>query len=467
MGKIRLILICLFIFCITTSFVYAKTGDLWKTTGNVTIRKEPDASSQVVSYLKKDIIVEEIEQSGRWMKIKSSSGIIGWVHMSMFVAVDNQAKVDKNNSVIPVSEKITNSASIGSCAPAVVQSGACPLSPSGVVSSSGKQAEVKNEPKVKNMSETINPQSVQKKVNSLEAQQKSKVFGMSGVGFVPSVSSIKETKNVSQDTNKAQTTKKEITIDQLLKGVEVSTDYENKTFQENVVVEDKQPFGLASNSYIVAPEKMTAVKMSSSDINRIVCSTDIKDVVFSEEKGVQVKISGTNAFVKFVIKRMGEKEIYSKIPVDMYIVCGNKVYNLIGIPERIPSVTVYLEDKESKIKEILEKNNSMPYEKKIVNYVKAFMSGQIPPETTFINKNLSYSLYRDIDITEKGIYVIEGEGIVIRFFYVTGKKSEIEIREKDFLRKEITQNPLAISLDKLKLNLNERAVLLIVERARG
>jgi len=60
------------------------------------------------------------------------------------------------------------------------------------------------------------------------------------------------------------------------------------------------------NSYVL-PEVTTQTEMSSSDINRIVCQTDIKDVIFSKEKGVSVKISGRDAFVKFLITKKEDK----------------------------------------------------------------------------------------------------------------------------------------------------------------
>lgn len=151
----------------------------------------------------------------------------------------------------------------------------------------------------------------------------------------------------------------------------------------------------------------------------------------------------------------------------MYVVCGDKVYNIIAMPERMPSVNIYLEDKEQKIKELLEKNATIPYERKIVNYVKDFMSGKIPPEATYSPVEKEYRIFQDVEVREKGSYVIEGEGLTVRVFHITGKKQGIDIREKDFLRKEIIQNPLAISLDKLKLNQGDRAILLIIEKTRG
>lgn len=408
-------------FLVTNAF--AKEGDLWQTTGNATVRKESAVNSEVVSYLKQGIVVEEIEQQGSWIKIKSKKGTTGWVHKSLLA---------------PVTKEL-----VTGCQGVQGFSAVCPIQrdvkvPQGVAVNAAS-AQVGNVPKP-NQVQALPQQAPQAIIPALPQN-------------VPMPQQTMPEKVVSgQQTNGSVSIEKLISND--------ATDLQQFVF-------DAKHDGFAGNSYIVGPERTTMVKMSSTDVNRIVCPIDIKDVVYSEEKGIQVKISGKNAFVKFLVKRLGGKEIYSNIPADMYVVCGDKVYNIIAIPERIPSVNVYLEDKEQKIKDTLEKNAIIPYERKIVNYVKDFMSGKIPPEATYNPVDKEYKLYQDIEIKERGSYVIEGEGFTVRVFHVTGKKQGIEIKEKDFLRKEITQNPLAISLDKLKLNQGDKAILLIIEKTRG
>lgn len=424
--KVKKIIAGILISGFLVTNVFAKEGDLWQTTGNATVRKESTANSEVVSYLKQGIVVEEIEQQGKWIKIKSQKGTTGWVHKSVLAPVTKELKagcegVQGFSAVCPVQKdvKVTQGAVVNNPV-AQVQAGNT-LKTNQIQTGMQKQPQVGIPPLPQNV--PIPQQTMPEKAVSGQQQN-----------VVPS-------------------------IEKMISG--------DHTEELNQFMFDKKQDTFAGNSYMVTPEKTTMVKMSSSDVNRIVCPVDIKDVVYSEEKGVQVKISGKNAFVKFLIKKLGGKEMYSNIPADMYVVCGDKVYNIIAMPERIPSVNIYLEDKEQKIKDTLEKNATIPYEKKIVNYVKDFMSGRIPPEATYNPVDKEYRLYQDIEIKEKGSYVIEGEGFTVRVFHVTGKKQGIEIKEKDFLRKEITQNPLAISLDKLKLNQGDRAVLLIIEKTRG
>lgn len=169
----------------------------------------------------------------------------------------------------------------------------------------------------------------------------------------------------------------------------------------------------------VLPEVTTQVDMSSSDINRIVCPVDIKDVIFSKEKGLSVKIAGRGAFVKFLITKKEDKEIYSNTPSELFVICGNDVYSLIVIPKRIPSQTIRLSSgKLEKIKKNISLMEGLPFEKKV----------------TVKNDSPHDSLH---------------------------------IMEKDFLRTEITERPVAISIDKLNLKKGDSGRLFIVEQTVG
>ena len=58
----------------------------------------------------------------------------------------------------------------------------------------------------------------------------------------------------------------------------------------------------------VLPEISQTVELSNTDVNRFICTDNIQDVVYSKEKGVVVKYSGKNAFVKFqIVLKRGEE----------------------------------------------------------------------------------------------------------------------------------------------------------------
>jgi hypothetical protein len=407
--------------------VYAQTGDLWQTKGNAVVRESPSTQGAPIHYLKQGVVVTEIEKQNNWLKIKTQSGVEGWVHSSLLAPVTKEQ--------------------MSQCEGVKGFSAACPVNRKVEINKGESVSVNSTKPQALPFGNLNNiPQAAQKQENapldSITLPNNIPVEQASGVVTSSSLQSL-QNKNSQSPSSPV-------------------------SFLENAPEFASQELmgEISGTSFIVGPEKATAVKMSSSDINRVVCPVDIKDVVYSEEKGIQVKISGKNAFVKFLIKKIGTKHDYSNIPVDIYVVCGDKVYSIIAVPDKIPAVTVYLQDKEMKIKETMDKYQGMAYEKQIVNYIKEFMAGRVPPEAEMIRQNKEYNLYQDIKIREVALYTLEGVGMNVRVFHVIASKA-VEIKEKDFLRKEITESPLAISLDRLKLNPGERATLLIIESKRG
>jgi len=74
---------------------------------------------------------------------------------------------------------------------------------------------------------------------------------------------------------------------------------------------------VAGEPLIVLPEIPTAVRLSQSDINRIVCQNgDIQDIVFSKEKGLTVSAAGRDAYLKYA---RGPQEAHP--PSELFIVC--------------------------------------------------------------------------------------------------------------------------------------------------
>ena len=222
--------------------------------------------------------------------------------------------------------------------------------------------------------------------------------------------------------------------------------------------------------YSVTPEKTTMVDMSNIDINRIVCPVSVQDVVYSSEKGVVVKVIGRNVFVKFQAKKIvegtEEKVVYSTLPVDIHVVCNNKVFSIIANPKPIPAALVYLRDKEAEIKSHLQEVEGLSYEERLALLVKQIFSGQPPLGSEFVEDEKQFSLYKDLTIRKKGLYVIEGEGIQVSYFEISynGDEPFIDLNERMFLKQELTARPLAVSLDKLKLKKGEKAILLIIEK---
>jgi conjugal transfer pilus assembly protein TraK len=223
-----------------------------------------------------------------------------------------------------------------------------------------------------------------------------------------------------------------------------------------------------SNIVYVRPNRTTMVEMSSLDINRVYCDGEITDAVFSEEKGVKVKMVKNNAFVKFVVKKIGDKEVYAENPVDLFFVCNDQVYSLIALPKRIPSAFIYLESKDKKIQEVVDKTKDLPYEKRLLDIIKAIYINKYEPNYQVVKVNKEFHLFKDVKVVLEKVIDIEGEGLRAKVFSLAtqfdSSTQYVEIKERNFVRKELTVIPLAISLDKTKLQGKDKATLIILEK---
>lgn len=225
-------------------------------------------------------------------------------------------------------------------------------------------------------------------------------------------------------------------------------------------------------SSVVLPEVPTVVELSSSDVNRLICPEGLEakdlvtDVVFSKEKGVIAKVVGRNVFVKFKIQKKDNREIYSKTPTEIYVVCGDVVYNIIAVPKRIPAKTVTLSLNINKIKKNVSVYGSLPFEKKVLTFIKSVYRDEIPETFSVSIVNKKIDIYKDIDLSLVRIIAMEGEGLRLKEYIasIKGDVEEITFKEKDFLNTEVTTRPVAISLTKLNIKKGESTRIFVVEQ---
>jgi len=228
---------------------------------------------------------------------------------------------------------------------------------------------------------------------------------------------------------------------------------------------------ISGNAFIVRPEVTTLVNLSATDINRFVCTEELEQevkVVFPKRKGVNVKTAENNVFVEFEIIKKGDEYEYQEGPVEFYMVCDKTVYSIIGIPSKIPAVTVYLENKAKEVEKKLEAVLDQPYEKRLISIVKALYSGKIPVEAEYLKVDKSYDVYSVLSVKETSNYVFSAEGLVARVFVVSlkdeAKADYVDLRERDFLKKELVLQPVAVSIDRLRLRKGEKAQVIVIEK---
>jgi len=222
---------------------------------------------------------------------------------------------------------------------------------------------------------------------------------------------------------------------------------------------------------VVLPEVTTTVKLSSSDVNRFVCTSgEIDDVpLSSEEKGVVIKYSGKDVFVKFKVSKDSNGDLgYSTTPTEIFIVCGGSTYSVIAFPSRVPSQTVRLgTGVDNRVQENRSLYAGLPFEKKVMRIIKEAYTDNIPESYTVAKRDLVDSSWKGMYVTLKREIDVDGEGLHLKEYHIAHKPGQlgiIKLSEKMFLRKEFAINPLAVSIDKHKLKQNEVSRLFIVEQ---
>ena len=238
-------------------------------------------------------------------------------------------------------------------------------------------------------------------------------------------------------------------------------------FSEQELLPD--PMSMAQK---VSPDITTQARLSNSDINRVICPVDIKDVIYSEEKGLTVNLSGKNAFVKFLVVKKDGKEMYSLTPSELYFVCDGSVYTMIAMPSRIPAQTVQLvPDKAGTAKKNMELYGELPFEKKIITIVKRVYTNDVPDSFTRTVVGKKIELFKDLEVILRSIYSIEGEGLRVKELEVRVSPASaldaISFRESDFLRTDISLHPVAVSAESMTLRKGEASRVFVVERHEG
>lgn len=222
----------------------------------------------------------------------------------------------------------------------------------------------------------------------------------------------------------------------------------------------------------VSPEVATQVRVSNSDINRVVCPGEMKDAVYSEEKGLTVNLSGKNAFVKFLVVRKDGKEMYSSTPSELYFVCDGQVYTMIAMPSRIPAQIIQLvPGRAGTAKKNGEVYGELPFEKKVIAIVKKVYTNDVPDSFTKTVVSRRMDVFRDLEVVLRSTYAVEGEGLRVKELEVRippGSTVEsISFRESDFLRTDVSLHPVAVSVESMTLKKGETSRVFVVERSEG
>lgn len=215
----------------------------------------------------------------------------------------------------------------------------------------------------------------------------------------------------------------------------------------------------------VLPGQTIMVDVSNADINRIICPEPVQDAIYSEDKGLSVRYVGRDIFVKFLVS-----DHIRPAPAELFLVCDGDVYSLVLNPTEMALQTIHL---SSGIKKRITANRSLfeglAYEEKISQSIQAVLTDRLPDGFRVSKAMGGVSLFRQIKLDINRIIYIDGEGLRIKEYLaeLVGE-SPVTLQEKDFLKKEIALEPIAISIEAPHLNsINRVSRILIVERTKN
>jgi len=194
---------------------------------------------------------------------------------------------------------------------------------------------------------------------------------------------------------------------------------------------------IASYPVIVYPEKTVWLRLSNTDVNRIVCTKgEITYVFTSREKGVVTEIKGDELFVKF--KSLLDPDTGSikriKTPTEFYIRCAGETYSFIAKPRAIPTRTIYLESKKELVKPPENLLSKMSLDSAISQVIRSVFLSRVPPSWQTLKNTRPISITRVIDKTHITItctrtYRIPGVPVLVRVLSLSSDKP-VQISEK-------------------------------------
>lgn len=219
---------------------------------------------------------------------------------------------------------------------------------------------------------------------------------------------------------------------------------------------------------IVLPEVTTSIRLSASDLNRISCQGEIKEALTSTEKGVMIKIQGRDAFVKFKVTKRSDGQVgYSTTPAEVYIVCDDNTYSMIAFPQRIPSQTIKLSGGiDKRIKENQSIYAGLPHEKRVLKALKDVYTDNFADSYLVSRVDKQMGPYKNLRIVHRRTVDIEGEGMRVKEYEVTLKPGikEFKLSERLFIKADLAENPIAISIERPKLGIGDMARVFVLEQ---
>lgn len=178
-----------------------------------------------------------------------------------------------------------------------------------------------------------------------------------------------------------------------------------------------------------------------------------------------------NVFVKFLVRRQGEREVAATLPADLHVVCNGQVYTMILYPKPTDSVTIHLGGgtKAAALHAVTDEWGALPLEERVKRMTLAMVREEVPSGFT---RSPTRGERRDIQFYEgmsvQGIAEMRAPGLGLNATeYRVVATNATTLDERDFLLPQFG-NVVGITLDPVVLTPDRRSArLIVVERANA
>lgn len=217
---------------------------------------------------------------------------------------------------------------------------------------------------------------------------------------------------------------------------------------------------------VVPAEVPTTVALSNHDINRIVCSGQMSDLIFSQEKGITGHFSGNNAFIKFKIEQQGDELVYADSPSELFVVCNDTVYTLIVTPKDIASVTLRLGTPQGEsIAGNIAHHKNLPLEKQALQIIREAYNGTYPSSYRINTQGQEIPFSPDLTVNLTQVVDVDGVGLRLKQYeLISIAQGETYLQEKDFLNPAVGASILAVAIENHNLASGETTRAFVVEK---
>lgn len=233
----------------------------------------------------------------------------------------------------------------------------------------------------------------------------------------------------------------------------------------------------SGRSITALPGQTSTIRLSNRDVNHIVClGAEIEDVKFSAEKSIAVEKSGSDAWIKFLVKEVDDAgqvtRRYVTVPSEFFIACNGAIYALYAEPSEIPAQTVTLaQGKAQRVRANEDLLGPLVEEERAVSITLAMLQDRIPASFSSVAPRLgalalALAGLPDARITESRRVEIEGAGLSASEYRIESSTAAT-LDERAFLDRAFGTRVFAVSADRLALKPGEQARVIVVRREAG